>query len=325
MEIRYGREVGNLVERIRPDAVLSANTPTESQEPIVRACRRSGSRFFYWAQDFYSVAVEKILRKKLGVAGRIIGGYYRRLEKRQLRRSDGVVVITEDFKPIMVDEFGVAPERVAVIPNWAPIDRLPVLEKDNEWSRANGLGNRFCFLYTGTLGMKHNPQLLLELARHFECDEAVRVVVISEGIGAEWLRGKKKEHGLSNLLLLPYQPFESLAQVLASGDVLLGVLEEDAGVFSVAAEVLSYLCAARPLLLAVPEANLAARIVRQAGAGSVVSPSDTRGFVEAAEAFLHDREFAGDTGLKARIYAEKTFQIDRISARFEELLCGACG
>ena len=89
MEIRYGREVGRLVERIRPDAVLSANTPTESQEPIVRACRRGGSRFFYWAQDFYSVAVEKILRRKLGVAGRIIGAYYRRLERRQLRRSDG--------------------------------------------------------------------------------------------------------------------------------------------------------------------------------------------------------------------------------------------
>ena len=112
----------------------------------------------------------------------------------------------------MVDEFGVAPERVAVIPNWAPIDRLPVLEKDNAWSRANGLGDRFCFLYTGTLGMKHNPQLLLELARYFECDDAVRVVVISEGIGAEWLGGKKAEHGLSNLILLPYQPFESLAE-----------------------------------------------------------------------------------------------------------------
>ena len=57
----------------------------------------------------------------------------------------------------------------------------------------------------------------------------------------------------------------------------------------------------------------------------MVSPSDPGGFVRAAKVFFNDREFAGDAGLKARIYAEETFQIDRISVRFEELLCGACG
>ncbi len=122
----------------------------------------------------------------------------------------------------------------------------PVRDKANDWSRRHGLHDKFVFLYTGTLGMKHNPELLLGLAEKYRSHENVRIVVISEGIGAEWLAAKQKEKQLANLVLLPYQDFHALPEVLATGDILCAVLEEDAGVFSVPSKVLTYLCAARP-------------------------------------------------------------------------------
>lgn len=320
MEIAYGREVAAFIRGWKPDAVISGNTPTETQKSITRATVASGGRFYYWVQDFYSLAVDKLLRKKIPVAGAGVGAWYRRMDRLQFRDSSGVIAITEDFAPILSREFGVEPSRVSVVPNWALIEEIPVLPKDNAWSRKHGLHDRFVYLYSGTIGMKHNPALLLELARKHAGNPEVRVVVVSEGIGAEWLRKKAAEQGLTNLILLPYQPFVDLPSVLATGDVLAGILEEDAGTFSVPSKTLSYLCAGRPLLLAMPKDNLAARITLKNHAGKVVAPSDMEGFLSAA-AELHGSEgLRAEMAANARAYAEATFPIERTADRFEDIL-----
>jgi glycosyltransferase involved in cell wall biosynthesis len=320
MEIRYGKAAAEFVRQWKPDAVLSGNTPTETQDPITRATVEVGGRFYYRVQDFYSLAVDKLLRKKIPVAGGFIGAWYRLLDSRQFKRSSGIVAITADFTPILAGEFGVDPERVSVVPNWAVIEEIPVQPKDNAWSRRHALHDKFVYLYSGTIGMKHNPAMLLELAKKFKDDDSVRVVVVSEGIGADWLRRESAAAGLTNLLLLPYQPFAELPQVLASGDVLVGILEEEAGVFSVPSKTLSYLCAARPLLLAVPKENLAARITREHGAGITVGPKDMEAFLAAA-GFLHSSpDERAEFGRKARAYAEATFPIEQTATTFEKIL-----
>ncbi|MGL4399524.1 MAG: glycosyltransferase family 4 protein [Luteolibacter sp.] len=320
MEICYGREVAKFIRAWKPDAVLSGNTPTETQEPITRAAIADGGRFYYWVQDFYSLAVDQILRRKIPFAGAWIGAYYRHLDRHQFRRSSGVIAITGDFTSILASEFGVDPEKVKVVPNWALIEDLPVLPKDNAWSRGHSLHDKFVFLYSGTIGMKHNPGMLLELARRHVAEPEVRVVVVSEGIGAEWLRKESAAAGLSNLLILPYQPFEELPLVMATGDVLVGILEEEAGVFSVPSKTLSYLCAGRPLLLAMPLENLAARITRDHRAGITVAPGDLDGFLQAATTLRNSEPLRAELARNARAYAEATFPIVKTAAVFDEIL-----
>ncbi len=320
MEVRYGRAVAEFINGWKPDAVLSGNSPTETQEPISRAAIMGKGRFYYWVQDFYSLAVDRILRRKIPIAGAWVGAWYRHLDRRQFHRSSKIIAITGDFSPILSREFGVDASRIAVVPNWALIEEIPCLPKNNPWSRKHSLQDKFVYLYSGTIGMKHNPALLLELARRHACDPDVRVVVVSEGIGADWLRKESVAANLTNLTILPYQPFADLPSVLATGDVLVGILEEEAGTFSVPSKTLSYLCAARPLLLAIPLDNLAARITRNHEAGLTVAPSDMEGFLDAARR-LHD-----SPGLRARLarnaraYAEETFPIGKAAAVFDEIL-----
>ncbi len=320
MEVRYGKEVARLIADWKPDAVLSGNTPTETQEPISRAATAGNGRFYYWVQDFYSLAVDQILRRKIPLAGAWIGAWYRHLDRRQFQRSSKVIAITGDFSPILQREFGVEESRISVVPNWALIEDIPCLPKDNAWSRRHSLHNKFVFLYSGTIGMKHNPALLLALARSHAENPDVRVVVVSEGIGAEWLRKEAADARLANLLILPYQPFSDLPAVLASGDVLVGILEEQAGLFSVPSKTLSYLCAGRPLLLAIPLENLAARITRDQHAGLTVAPADMEGFLAAATE-LHDKPgLRSELARNARDYAERTFPIQKTAAIFDQIL-----
>ncbi len=319
MEIDYGRNVARLIHEWKPDVVLSGNTPTETQSAILRATQLSGGKFLHWLQDVYSLAVDKLVRRKIPVLGVAVGRYYRRLDRRQFHQSDQIVAITKDFVPLLASEFGVQENRVTTIPNWAPLESVPALSATNSWSATHGLDGKFVFLYSGTLGMKHNPALLLELAETYRDDPVVQVVVVSEGIGIEWLRGQKEQRKLDNLQLFPFQPFAEMCQVLATSSVLIAVLDEQAGTFSVPSKVLSYLCARRPILLAVPEDNLAARIVVDENAGLVVHPSSEQEFLAAAQRLRADPALRHLMADNARNYAERTFDIEQITDRFESM------
>lgn len=323
-DLAYGRAAAAAIVAERPDIVISGNTPTEAQRYIVRAAKSVNARFVYWCQDFYSIAVSKILTKKLPVVGAGVGLYYTALERGQMRDADAIVLITEDFAP-QARAWGVDERRLHVIPNWGAIDRIPRLPKDNAWAAEHGLTGKRVIMYTGTLGLKHNPDLLADLARRARGDDSVRIVVVANGVGVPALEQAKKAEQLDNLLLLGLQPFERLAETLATADILAAVIERDAGVFSVPSKVLSYLCAGRPVLLAAPRENLAARIVSAEGCGVAVEPEDQTGWCAAADALLADDARRATLGDAARAYAERHFVLDRVADRFEAVFEAAFG
>ncbi len=233
-----------------------------------------------------------------------------------LRASDAVVLITDDFRSI-THGAGVAPERVHVIPNWAAIEEIPIRPKDNPWAREHDLADKFVYLYSGTLGLKHDPSLLVALAQAMRAHPEVRIVVASEGTGADWLRTQKKTQKLDTLLLLPFQPMERFADMLGAADVLVALIEPAAAEFSVPSKVLSYLCAKRPLLLSIPPENLAARIVTRAEAGLLVEPSRPDALVSAARQLFEKADLRARLGERACAYAEQHFDIGCIADRFE--------
>ena len=329
-EREYGHLISHAARVFRPDVVLSANTPLDAQRMLLRETRRQGARFVFWLQDIIGIAAERILRDKIPVAGALVGQHYVRLEARMLRESDHVVNITDDFAPIL-RAWGVPDARMTTVENWAPVEELPLAPKDNAWARETGLDHAFVFLYAGTLALKHNPEFLSDLAQRTEGrtvdGRPVRVVVLSQGPGADFLRDKATgdgaQPGLSNLDVRGFKPFSEMPDAMAAADVLVAVLEPDAGVFSVPSKVLAYLCGGRPLLLAVPPENLAARIVTREGAGLVVPPDDEAGFLAHAETLLSRGDLRDAMGKSARAYAEAVFPISAIADRMEAVLNNA--
>jgi glycosyltransferase involved in cell wall biosynthesis len=259
------------------------------------------------------------LGKKLPVIGRVIGDYYQGLEKRLVRNSHEVILISEDFLPLM-EKWRISSEKIHIIPNWGPLDQITPQPHDNRWAQKMGLGKTFNFLYTGILGLKHDPSIFIHLAEYFRDDPDVRVVVISGGDRFDRLRDEKDKHGLDNLVLLEFQPAEIYPQVLAAGDVLVSVLSSEAGEYSVPSKVLSYLCAGRPTLLSIPENNLASKIITEAEAGLAASPDDKIDFLKKARAFYENEDMRYNFGIAARAYAELNFDIEHISRLFEDII-----
>jgi glycosyltransferase involved in cell wall biosynthesis len=88
----------------------------------------------------------------------------------------------------------------------------------------------------------------------------------------------------------------------------------------VPSKVLTYHCVGRPLLLAVPLENLAAKIVKNYKTGITVNPTEISDFISAARKLFEDGKLRDKLGKNARKYAEQHFDIEKITDKFEKII-----
>ena len=318
-EREYGQRAATVVDRFAPEIVLSANAPLSTQARILRTCKRQGIPLVYWLQDLIGEAALRILPQKSRWIGPVLGRYLDALEARLLRASHAVVSISGDFGA-KLRSMGVAESGVTVIENWGTLG--PCTELAKAWAHSVGLDERPLLLYAGTLSLKHSPQLILQLSQTL--GDRAWVVVVSHGAGADWLRREQEVAGVDQLRILPYQDVDRLPSMYASADILLALLTADAGRYSVPSKVLTCMCAGRPILASMPGHNLAARVIREAGAGYIVEPGDHTQLTELAATLVTDADTRRQLGARAAEYAKSRFDIAAITDRFERVLTSVC-
>lgn len=323
-ELRFGAQLARQVRRLKPDVALVSNVPIPTLVPFVLALFLTRTPWVLWHQDVQAVAIRSFAGNQLSKAFRTVAVAIEVGERWCARRARRVVVIAESFVPVHKG-WGTA-DKVTVIPNWAPLDEIYPLDRKNDWAVEQGLDDCKTLLYSGTLGLKHNPALLVSLARKvIDAGQPVQLVVVNEGPAVDVLREEAARAGVP-LKILPFQPYERLAEVLATGDILVVLLESSAGEFSVPSKTLSYLCAGRPVLGLMPAENLAAQLVQRVD-GCVQPPLESS-LTEAVNwvvDVLHDTERRADLGHAARTLAESEFAMAGCVARFERILHSAAG
>lgn len=318
-ELAYGRLAGRRIAAADPAVAVLSNVPLVAHVVVARHLSRRGIPMVFWHQDIYSEAIGNAARTRLPVVGRVVAAVADRLERAVARRSDAVVAISPTFLE-RLERWGVG-GRSTVVPNWAPIDELPVHDADNAWSRRMGLTGHPVVLYSGTLGLKHDPSILALISAQLRVSHPdAKVVVVSEGKGREWLEKWKHEQLADNLVLLDFQPYDELPLVMASADILVAILEPDASRFSVPSKVLTYLCANRAVVGVLPPENSVAEILSTQGAGRVVDPARRSDVAAEVAELLNEEEACRAMGAAGRRYAERTFSPERAADRFLEVL-----
>jgi glycosyltransferase involved in cell wall biosynthesis len=318
-ELRLGIELVAQVRRLRPDVVMASNVPIPTLVILAFLLRLWGIPWVLWHQDVQAVAIRSFAGSKLSRAFAVVATLIGVAEKWCARRAAAVVVIADSFLDVH-RSWGTA-GKTTVIPNWAPLEEIRPVTRTNDWSHEHGLDDVRTLLYSGTLGLKHNPALLVGLARELiDTGHPVQLVVVNQGPAEQVLRDESTRLDVP-LLLLPFQPYERLSEVLGSGDVLVVLLEQDAGAFSVPSKTLSYLCAGRPVLGLMPAENLAATLVARAD-GCVLPPRAES--LPAAAVWvgdvLDDPERRAAVGKAARALAEQEFALARCADAFESIL-----
>ena len=202
-ELRFGVELARQARRTRPDVVMASNVPIPTLVILALVLGVSGIPWVLWHQDVQAVAIRSFAGKKLSRSFAIVAAVIGAAEKWCARRAAAVVVIAESF--VDVHRRWRTAHKTTVIPNWAPLDEIRPAERDNAWSREHGLSDTPTLLYSGTLGLKHNPQLLVQVARAvIDGGTPLQLVVVNEGPAVPVLAGLRLPsaahfHGLRNV------------------------------------------------------------------------------------------------------------------------------
>ena len=244
---------------------------------------------------------------------------FKRLEKFIYRVSARVTVLSEGMKENLVRK-GVPAGKVVVIPNWANVEAIRPVERENSFREAHGLNGHFVVMFAGNLGFIAMLERVIDAARLLEDEPRIRFLIVGEGNAKPGLLGRASELGLKNVRFLSTQPKEVLPEMLGAADLSLVTLNRHLGQLNVPSKTYSIMASARPVLASVPEDSEIARLVEAADCGMGVPPEDPHSLAQAIRDLSHRPEKLDHYGANGRRYVEEYLDRRKLTAQYHKLL-----
>ena len=198
------------------------------------------------------------------------------------RAADGVVALADDMHRLLVAEFGVAEERITVIPNWGDEDEVfPDRVSGAEMRERLGLSNRFIVQVMGNMGRTHGLDVVLDAAAQLQDSPTVQFLLVGGGKQADRVREEIARRTLTNVTLIPPCSRADLRGMLNAADVAVITFRPGMAGVSAPSRIYNCLAAGQPLLTVADANSDPAHIVRDNGCGVALDAGDSVGLASA--------------------------------------------
>lgn len=312
------RQYGQLVDRFDL-VVLGKKKATIELSPSVRVFGvKKNPRFFSWlrlycqakrvlalerydvltVQDPYFLAmIGRFLAKKfqLGWEIQVHGfekfyGLRKRLAYWTLSRADAVRTVGQRLKRQLIDQFGVAEEKITVVPIYSDLNKnqKPVARNTD----------KFIFLTVGRLVPVKNIKMQIEaMAQIVKVYPFVELWIVGEGPEGKNLKSKIENLKLSDKVkLLGWQ--DNLEQYYLQADAFLLTSNYEGWGLAVI-EAASYFL---PIIMT--DVGCAGEVIKNNESGIVIPVGDKEKLVEAILALIKDKELGHRLGAAGRLAVE---------------------
>lgn len=253
--------------------------------------------------------------------GGFVEKLWHRLNRMMYRRAAETIVLCNKAKTLVCESYGIDPKKVHVIPNWADGNELrPKPKADSAFAAKHDLIEPFVLMYSGNLGLYYSFETMLNAADLLR-DEPFRLVLIGAGGRRNWIADQIRERHLTNTLLLPYQPFETINDSLAACDASLVTIARGVEGISFPSKLYSSLATGRPIVaLCEPDSELR-QLVDEEGVGVWLEPEDAEGLARAVRAMMNGGSAAlAEQGRRSREVFEKRYTLEHAGRRYFEVL-----
>lgn len=235
-------------------------------------------------------------------------------------RARHSIVLCQKAKSLVCGTYRVSRDRVHVVPNWADRKALSSKRKhESEFAASHDLLDHFVALYSGNLGLYYEFETLLDAADLLK-DEPFRLVFVGAGGKRNWLADQIIRRELSNTLLLPYQPYDKLADSLAACDASFVTIARGIEGISFPSKLYTSLAVGRPILgLSEDDSELRELIeTHRIGGWSPIGGAES--LADHIRALMRDPGEAERTGDRARRLFERAFTLHACAAQYAEVL-----
>lgn len=279
------------------DCIYLASTPPI--QGMLGACLKKKKKvpFIYNLQDIFP---DSLAGTGLAKKGGILWKIGRVIENFTYRNADKIIVISQDFKKNIMAK-GVPEEKIVVVYNW--VDQNAVVDVSREknilFDRYGLDKSKFYITYNGNIGLTQNMDMLLEVAKALEVNEDIHFVLVGNGAYLEQVKKIIEVRNVSNVTLLPFQPYEEISHVFSLGDVSLVISKPGVGDNSVPSKTWSIMSASRPVLANFDENELKT-IIEENNCGIFTKAGDKVAFTDAILKLYNDRDLCKEMGRNGR-------------------------
>ncbi|HUD46572.1 MAG TPA: glycosyltransferase family 4 protein [Candidatus Baltobacteraceae bacterium] len=310
-----------LLDRSKPDLILSLTTPPYLGVLAKLAAARHGCRRAHWVMDVYpDVMYAHGISRKNGWVYRFLSG----LTRFELHGADAVL----SLGPTMAERVaayarnGKPASMVSWVPLWSDPELIPWdRSKTNSLRASRGWSAKeVVFLYSGNMGLGHRFGEFLEAAKRL--GQAGPRWVFS---GGGKRRGQIEDFARSNpearIEMSDYVPQSQLRAHLCAGDVHLASLDSAWQGLMVPSKLQGSFAVGRPVLYVGGTDCETAAWILESGGGWVVEENDVGGLLEAIEQASDENE-RRRRGQAAYEFAQKNFVMSAACARISRLIEG---
>jgi len=229
-------------------------------------------------------------------------------DKFSCRRADKVIVVGRDMVDTLKDRFkGRKVPNHVFINNWIDEKEIYPLPNDHEkvaaFKKKYGLDNKFVFMYSGNLGLYYDLENLMPVIERFKARDDVAFVFVGEGSIRDRLVQYKNEHGLDNVVFIPYQDKADLVYSLNAGDVHWCINAKGIKGVSVPSKLYGIMAAGKPIIGVLEQGSEARLIIEETSCGYVTDPGNYDQVERIIERFLRERDSSTPTGMSERARA----------------------
>ena len=209
-----------------------------------------------------------------------------------------------------------------VVYNW--VDQNAVVHVDrseNKLIKAYGIDpEKFYIEYSGNIGLTQNMDLLLDVMKELkESHPQIGLILVGEGAYKKQVEEIVARDGLTNVTMLPFQPYEDISHVFSLGDVGLIISKPGVGANSVPSKTWSIMSASRPVLANFDE-NEIKSILTDNQCGVFTKAGDKEAFKAAIISLYENREKAVEMGKNGRQFVMDNLTREVGAGKYVEVL-----
>ena len=178
--------------------------------------------------------------------GSLIDRIWAHANRKVYRRADHIFTLTDSMKIVLTQYADI--EKIKTIPLWTSNKFFkPVPKNENPFIYEHKLSGKFIILYSGNFGLSHNIEQIIDLASKIT-DNRIIFVLIGGGSTEKNIKQKLASLNLKNCIILPWQDVKTLPYSLASADLAVVTLNENASKVAIPSKLFNYLSVGAPIL-----------------------------------------------------------------------------
>ncbi len=279
------------------DLIYVASTPPIQGALAALVKKFKKVPFVYNLQDIFP---DSLAGTGLAKKGGLLWKIGRAIENFTYRNADKIIVISQDFKKNIMAK-GVPEDKIVVVYNWVDQNAVKDIPRsENKLFAMYGLDpSKFYVTYNGNIGLTQNMDMLLEVAKSLEANENIHFVLVGNGAYLEQVKQIVADKNISNVHLLPFQPYEDISHVFSLGDVSLVISKPGVGENSVPSKTWSIMSASRPVLANFDENELKT-VIEENNCGIFTKAGDKVAFSNAILKLYNNRDLCKEYGRNGR-------------------------